>query len=90
MEERLNQGAIGLQVIVLLLLCEVSSDECSTNNLLCDLTFVVWVFDTETECWSLMEAKGDIPVGMSLNSNACRLMSVSVHLFIIEKINLFV
>ncbi|CAJ1962232.1 unnamed protein product [Sphenostylis stenocarpa] len=22
----------------------------------------VWVFDTETECWSLMEAKGDIPV----------------------------
>uniref|UniRef100_A0A2P2LZ11 Acyl-CoA binding protein n=1 Tax=Rhizophora mucronata TaxID=61149 RepID=A0A2P2LZ11_RHIMU len=22
----------------------------------------VWAFDTETECWSLMEAKGDIPV----------------------------
>jgi hypothetical protein len=28
------------------------------------LAFVVWAFDTETECWSLMEAKGDIPVGM--------------------------
>ena len=26
------------------------------------LVFVVWAFDTETECWSLMEAKGDIPV----------------------------
>ncbi|KAM6545225.1 hypothetical protein CsatB_025961 [Cannabis sativa] len=25
----------------------------------------VWVFDTETECWSLMEAKGDIPVARS-------------------------
>jgi len=24
---------------------------------------IVWAFDTETECWSLMEAKGDIPVG---------------------------
>lgn len=24
----------------------------------------VWSFDTETECWSLMEAKGDIPVGL--------------------------
>lgn len=25
----------------------------------------VWVLDTETECWSLMEAKGDIPVARS-------------------------
>lgn len=25
----------------------------------------VWSFDTETECWSLMEAKGDIPVARS-------------------------
>lgn len=25
----------------------------------------VWAFDTETECWSLMEAKGDIPVTRS-------------------------
>ncbi|KAK1387613.1 Acyl-CoA-binding domain protein [Heracleum sosnowskyi] len=25
----------------------------------------VWAFDTETECWSLMEAKGDIPVARS-------------------------
>jgi len=24
--------------------------------------FAVWAFDTETECWSLVEAKGDIPV----------------------------
>lgn len=33
--------------------------------LFCKLIFVVlavWAFDTETECWSLMEAKGDIPV----------------------------
>lgn len=26
------------------------------------LASVVWAFDTETECWSLMEAKGDTPV----------------------------
>lgn len=26
--------------------------------------FIVWAFDTETECWSLIEAKGDIPVGI--------------------------
>lgn len=25
---------------------------------------IVWAFDTETACWSLMEAKGDIPVGI--------------------------
>ncbi|XP_058764916.1 acyl-CoA-binding domain-containing protein 6-like [Vicia villosa] len=25
----------------------------------------VWAFDTETECWSLMEAKGDIPTARS-------------------------
>ncbi|XP_038722878.1 acyl-CoA-binding domain-containing protein 6-like isoform X2 [Tripterygium wilfordii] len=25
----------------------------------------VWAFDTETECWSLMEAKGDIPISRS-------------------------
>ncbi|GLT76941.1 hypothetical protein SLA2020_485740 [Shorea laevis] len=25
----------------------------------------VWAFDTETECWSLMESKGDIPVARS-------------------------
>ncbi|KAL5785276.1 hypothetical protein ACOSQ2_007668 [Xanthoceras sorbifolium] len=25
----------------------------------------VWTFDTETECWSLMEAKGDIPIARS-------------------------
>ncbi|KAI3667158.1 hypothetical protein L6452_42207 [Arctium lappa] len=25
----------------------------------------VWAFDAETECWSLMEAKGDIPVARS-------------------------
>ncbi|XP_023528519.1 acyl-CoA-binding domain-containing protein 4-like [Cucurbita pepo subsp. pepo] len=25
----------------------------------------VWAFDTQTECWSLMEAKGDIPVARS-------------------------
>uniref|UniRef100_A0A7N1A1X9 Acyl-CoA-binding domain-containing protein n=2 Tax=Kalanchoe fedtschenkoi TaxID=63787 RepID=A0A7N1A1X9_KALFE len=25
----------------------------------------VWVFDTESECWSLMEVKGDIPVARS-------------------------
>lgn len=25
----------------------------------------VWAFDTETECWSLMEGKGDIPVARS-------------------------
>ncbi|PSS33954.1 Acyl-CoA-binding domain-containing protein [Actinidia chinensis var. chinensis] len=25
----------------------------------------VWAFDSETECWSLMEAKGDIPVARS-------------------------
>lgn len=25
----------------------------------------VWAFDTETECWSLVEAKGDIPVARS-------------------------
>ncbi|CAN1164468.1 Acyl-CoA-binding domain-containing protein 6 [Linum perenne] len=25
----------------------------------------VWAFDTETECWSLMEAKGDIPIARS-------------------------
>ena len=33
--------------------------------LFCKLIFVVlavWAFDTQTECWSLMEAKGDIPV----------------------------
>lgn len=24
--------------------------------------FSVWTFDTETECWSVVEAKGDIPV----------------------------
>ncbi|KAA8548505.1 hypothetical protein F0562_000228 [Nyssa sinensis] len=29
------------------------------------LALVVWAFDTETECWSLMEAKGDIPVARS-------------------------
>jgi len=28
------------------------------------LVFAVWAFDTESECWSLMEAKGDIPVGI--------------------------
>lgn len=28
----------------------------------------VWVFDTETECWSLMEAKGDVPVSRSGHS----------------------
>ncbi|CAJ1941068.1 unnamed protein product [Sphenostylis stenocarpa] len=28
----------------------------------------VWAFDTETECWSLMEAKGDIPVSRSGHS----------------------
>ncbi|RDX75255.1 Acyl-CoA-binding domain-containing protein 4 [Mucuna pruriens] len=28
----------------------------------------VWAFDTETECWSLMEAKGDIPVARSGHS----------------------
>lgn len=26
------------------------------------LASVVWALDTETECWSLIEAKGDIPV----------------------------
>nr|XP_004229210.1 acyl-CoA-binding domain-containing protein 5 isoform X2 [Solanum lycopersicum] len=25
----------------------------------------VWAFDTETECWSLLEAKGDVPVARS-------------------------
>ncbi|KAL8162802.1 hypothetical protein V2J09_014291 [Rumex salicifolius] len=25
----------------------------------------VWAFDTETECWSLMEAKGDVPIARS-------------------------
>ncbi|XP_021751068.1 acyl-CoA-binding domain-containing protein 4-like [Chenopodium quinoa] len=25
----------------------------------------VWAYDTETECWSLMEAKGDVPVARS-------------------------
>ncbi|CAM8986069.1 unnamed protein product [Rhodiola kirilowii] len=25
----------------------------------------VWVFDTESECWSLMEVKGDVPVARS-------------------------
>ncbi|KAK9671857.1 hypothetical protein RND81_12G059000 [Saponaria officinalis] len=25
----------------------------------------VWAFDTETECWSIMEAKGDVPVARS-------------------------
>lgn len=25
----------------------------------------VWAFDTESECWSLMEAKGDVPVARS-------------------------
>ncbi|KAG2727198.1 hypothetical protein I3843_01G142900 [Carya illinoinensis] len=25
----------------------------------------VWAFDTETECWSLIEAKGDVPVARS-------------------------
>ncbi|XP_004486044.1 uncharacterized protein [Cicer arietinum] len=25
----------------------------------------VWAFDTETECWALMEAKGDIPIARS-------------------------
>ncbi|XP_047317143.1 acyl-CoA-binding domain-containing protein 4 isoform X2 [Impatiens glandulifera] len=25
----------------------------------------VWAFDTDTECWSLMEAKGDIPISRS-------------------------
>ncbi|XAR57117.1 hypothetical protein NMG60_11025147 [Bertholletia excelsa] len=25
----------------------------------------VWAFDSETECWSLMEAKGDVPVARS-------------------------
>ncbi|XP_030545636.1 acyl-CoA-binding domain-containing protein 4 isoform X2 [Rhodamnia argentea] len=28
----------------------------------------VWVFDTEMECWSLMEAKGDVPVSRSGHS----------------------
>ncbi|KAK7363619.1 hypothetical protein VNO77_05768 [Canavalia gladiata] len=28
----------------------------------------VWAFDTETECWSLMEAKGDIPVARNGHS----------------------
>ncbi|KAJ1427275.1 Kelch-type beta propeller [Sesbania bispinosa] len=28
----------------------------------------VWAFDTETECWSLMEAKGDIPAARSGHS----------------------
>ncbi|KAK7348214.1 hypothetical protein VNO80_22764 [Phaseolus coccineus] len=28
----------------------------------------VWALDTETECWSLMEAKGDIPVARSGHS----------------------
>ncbi|KAK4759248.1 hypothetical protein SAY87_022379 [Trapa incisa] len=28
----------------------------------------VWMFDTETECWSIMEAKGDIPVARSGHS----------------------
>ncbi|CAN0900568.1 Acyl-CoA-binding domain-containing protein 6 [Linum grandiflorum] len=28
----------------------------------------VWAFDTETECWSLMEAKGDIPIARSGHS----------------------
>lgn len=31
-----------------------------------DVVFVyimaVWAFDTDSECWSLMEAKGDLPV----------------------------
>lgn len=30
--------------------------------LILSLVFSVWTFDTETECWSLMDAKGDIPV----------------------------
>ncbi|XP_070007315.1 uncharacterized protein LOC107779805 [Nicotiana tabacum] len=28
----------------------------------------VWAFDTETECWSLLEAKGDVPVARSGHS----------------------
>lgn len=31
-----------------------------SNHMILD--FVVWAFDTETECWSQIEAKGDIPV----------------------------
>lgn len=35
------------------------------NILLPKLSVAVWAFDTETECWSLMEAKGDVPVKAS-------------------------
>ncbi|KAL9325561.1 hypothetical protein ACSQ67_006206 [Phaseolus vulgaris] len=31
----------------------------------------VWALDTETECWSLMEAKGDIPVGYPFHKCKC-------------------
>ncbi|MCI21251.1 acyl-CoA-binding domain protein, partial [Trifolium medium] len=34
----------------------------------------VWAFDTESECWSLMEAKGDIPVGIFVCSCSCALV----------------
>ncbi|TYJ20384.1 hypothetical protein E1A91_A09G260800v1 [Gossypium mustelinum] len=30
-----------------------------------DRVSAVWAFDTETECWSVMEAKGEIPVARS-------------------------
>lgn len=31
----------------------------------CSEKVSVWAFDTETECWSLMEAKGEVPVARS-------------------------
>lgn len=33
------------------------------------LVLAVWAFETETECWSLMEAKGDIPVSFQSHIN---------------------
>lgn len=33
------------------------------------LVLAVWAFETETECWSLMEAKGDIPVSLQSHIN---------------------
>ncbi|CAN0855894.1 Acyl-CoA-binding domain-containing protein 6 [Linum grandiflorum] len=34
-------------------------------SVLCFGMCLVWAFDTETQCWSLMEAKGDIPIARS-------------------------
>lgn len=64
MVEKLIQQVIEFQVVYLFIcgnLLLVPYMRLNNHFVFC----IVWAFDTETECWSLMEAKGDIPVYFS-------------------------